>query len=325
MMTKRRLMSLACGGLAAVFADAPRSAKAETVSRMLVGFGTGGAIDVIARMLIEGMKGYSPLFIVDNRPGAGGRIALGALKSSPADGTSMILAPASNFIVFPHVYKALGYDAFADFAPVTTVCSFPFLITVGPMVPADVKTLSDFVKWCATNPKQATYGTAAAGSMLHFTGVTLAKAGGFDFVHLPYGGPGGIQDLIGGRIAATIYPIGTALPHVQSTAIRALATTGAKRSLPLPDVPTVRESGYPALEANEWFGVFVPANTPAVTMNRLNEAIRAVVNADAFKAVSAKLAVDPVAETPKEFAQMIKSDFDRWGPIVQASGFTPDD
>ena len=271
MITKRRLISLACtGGLAAIFPDAIRTAAAEPASRMLVGFGAGGAIDVIARMLVEGMKDYAPSFIVDNRPGAGGRLALGVLKSSPADGTAMILAPASNFAVFPHVYKTLGYDAFRDFVPVTTVCSFPFLITVGPMVPADVRTLADFVKWCAANPKQASYGTAAAGSMLHFTGVTLARTGGFEFVHLPYGGPGGIQDLIGGRIAATIYPIGTALPHVQSGAIRALATTGAQRSPRLVDVPTVREAGYPALEANEWFGVFVPANTPAATVSRLN-------------------------------------------------------
>ena len=325
-ITKRSLLSLACtGGLAAIFPDAIRTAAAATASRMLVGFGAGGVIDVVARMLVEGMKDYAPSFIVDNRPGAGGRLALGAVKSGPTDGSVMILAPASNLTVFPHVYKTLGYDAFRDFAPVTTVCSFPFLITVGPLMPANVRTLADFVKWCAANPKQATYGTAAAGSMLHFTGVTLAKAGRFEFVHLPYGGPGGMQDLIGGRIAATIYPIGTALPHVQSGAVRALATTGAQRSPLLADVPTVREAGYPALEANEWFGVFVPADTPAETVSRLNGAIRAVVNTDAFKTALAKLAVDPVAETPKEFAQLVKSDFDRWGPIVQASGFTPED
>jgi tripartite-type tricarboxylate transporter receptor subunit TctC len=326
MITKRRLIALACtGGFAAIFPHAIRPASAESASRMLVGFGPGGAIDVIARVLVDRMKGYSSSFIVDNRPGAGGRLALGALKGSPTDGTAMILAPASNFTVFPHVYKTLGYDTFKDFVPVTTVCSFPFLITVGPMVPAEVRMLADLVKWCAANPKQATYGTAAAGSMLHFTGVSLAKAGQFEFVHLPYGGPSGIQDLIGGRIAATIYPIGTALPHVQSGAVRALATTGAQRSPRLPDVPTVREAGYPALEANEWFGVFVPANTPAATVSRLNASIRTVVGTDGFKTALAKLAIDPAGETPKEFAQLVKSDFDRWGPIVQASGFTPED
>jgi tripartite-type tricarboxylate transporter receptor subunit TctC len=326
MITKRRLLSLAyIGGLVAILPNVIRTATAETASRMLVGFGAGGAIDVIARMLVEGMKDYASSFIVENRPGAGGRLALAALKNSSADGTIMILTPASSVAVFPHVYKSLGYDAFKDFAPVTTVCSFPFLITVGPLVPDGVRTLSHFVKWCAANPKQATYGTAAAGSMLHFTGVTLAKTGQFAFVHLPYGGPGGIQDLTGGRIAATIYPIGTALPHVQSGAIRALATTGAQRSPQLPNVPTVREAGYPGLEANEWFGVFVPANTPAGIVSRLNEVIRAVVNTDAFKTALVKLAIDPAGETPTEFARLIKFDFDRWGPMVQGSDFTPED
>lgn len=330
MITRRKFVSLtSVGGLASVFPGKPRPARAQqsihTTTRMLVGFTPGGAIDVIARMLVERIKNYSPSFIVDNRPGAGGRLALGALKGGPADGTAMILTPASSVAVFPHVYKTLGYDAFKDFAPVTTVCWFPFLITVGPMVPADVRTLGDFVEWCRANPKQSTYGTAAAGSMLHFTGVTLAKVGGFEFVHLPYGGPGGIQDLLGGRIAATIYPIGTALPHVQSGGIRALATTGPQRSPLLPDVPMVREAGYPMLEASEWFGVFVPANTPAETVNRLNGVIRSLVSTDAFKTSLAKLSVDAVGVTPEEFAQLIKSDFDRWGPIVQASGFSPED
>jgi tripartite-type tricarboxylate transporter receptor subunit TctC len=329
MITRRKFVSLTCvGGLASAFAGKPRQAQAQqayhATTRMLVGFTAGGAIDVTARMLVEGMRDYSSSFIVDNRPGAGGRLALGALKGGPVDGTAMILTPASTVTVFPHVYKTLGYDAFKDFAPVTTVCSFPFLITVGPMVPADVRTLADFVKWCRANPKQATYGTAAAGSMLHFTGVALAKAGSFAFVHLPYGGPGGIQDLIGGRIAATIYPIGTALPHVQSGSIRALATTGPQRSPLLPDVPTVGAAGYPMLEAIEWFGVFVPANTLAKTVNRLNSAIRSVVNTDAFNTGLARLSVEAVSVTPGEFAQLIKSDFDRWGPIVQASGFSPE-
>ena len=193
------------------------------------------------------------------------------------------------------------------------------------MVPANVRTLAEFVKWCVANPSQATYGTAAAGSMLHFTGVKLAKAGGFEFVHLPYGGPNGIQDLLGGRIAATIYPIGTALPHVQSGGIRALATTGPRRSLSLPDVPTVREAGHPTLEADEWFGVLVPARTPVGNVNHLNEVIRAVVSADDFKAGLARLSVDALSSTPKEFAQLIKSDLDRWEPIVKASGFSPEE
>lgn len=329
MTTRREFLSLACAGaLSSVSAGAPSPATARTsqnITRLLVGFAPGGAIDVIARLLVDSMKNYSASFIVDNRPGAGGRLALAALKTGPADGTSMILTPASDITIYPHVYKTLAYDPLRDFTPVSTVCSFPFLITVGPMVPRQVATLADFTNWCRDNPKLATYGTAAAGSMLHLTGVTLAKVGGFQFVHLPYGGPGGIQDLIGGRIAATIYPIGTSLPHVQSGAIRALVTTGPRRSPLLSDVPTAREAGYPALEATEWFGVFVSSNTPAGAVNRLNETIRAAVNTPAFKAGAIKLSVDPMDLAQADFAQLIKSDFEHWGPIVRASGFSPED
>jgi tripartite-type tricarboxylate transporter receptor subunit TctC len=329
MATRREFISLVRGGILSMASTSiPFTLQAQTsqnVARLLVGFGAGGAIDVTARMLVDVMKDYAKSFIVENRPGAGGRLALGVLKASSADGLSMILTPASNITIFPHVYKTLAYDPLRDFTPISTVCSFPFLITAGPLVPPDVKTLTEFVAWCRANPKKATYGTAAAGSMLHFTGVKLAKAANVEFVHLPYGGPNGIQDLMGGRIAATIYPIGTALPYVQSGAIRALATTGPVRSASLPDTPTVREAGYPALEATEWFGVFVPAGTPAETVQRLNKAIRDAVDTDQFRSGAAKLSIDAGSLTASDFAQLIKSDFERWGPIVQASGFSPED
>jgi tripartite-type tricarboxylate transporter receptor subunit TctC len=144
-------------------------------------------------------------------------------------------------------------------------------------------------------------------------------------VHLPYGGPNGIQDLIGGRIAATIYPVGTALAYVQSGNIRALAITSAERSRHLPQVATVREAGFPALEIEEWFGVVVSAKTPIETVKHLNAAIRAAVTQDRFSSGVTKLAFAPAADSPEQFAKLIKSDFDRWGPIVRASGFSPED
>jgi len=141
MITKRRLLSLAgVGGLASIIPSGARAQLRPATSHMMVGFGAGGAIDVVARMLVEEMKASS--FIVENRPGAGGRLVLGTLKNGPADGSAMVLTPASMLVVFPHVYKVLGYDAFNDFAPITRVCSFPFLITVGPKVPPSVTSLA---------------------------------------------------------------------------------------------------------------------------------------------------------------------------------------
>ena len=281
MITKRQLLSLGCAGLASMVPNGARAQFKTAAAQLWVGVGPGGLVDVVARILAEELKGNSSV-IVENRPGGGGRLALGSLKNAPADGSIMVLTPASPLVVFPHVYKAVGYDAFGDFAPVTRICSYPLLISVGPMVPRSVATLADFVKWCIANPKQAAYGTPAAGSMLHFTGTILARAGGFEFTHVPYGGPNGLQDLIGGRIAATIYPVGGALSYVQAGNIRALAVTGAERSRQLPDVATVREAGFPALEGEEWLGIVVPAKTPAETVKLLNAAIRAVVTGDRF-------------------------------------------
>ena len=326
MITKRRFVSLACaGGLTAILPDAMRAAGAQPASRMLVGFGPGGAIDVIARTVVEGMKGYSSSFIVENRPGAGGRLALGALKGSPADGSVMILAPASGLAVFPHVYKTLGYDAFRDFVPVTTVCSFPFLITVGPMVPAGVRTLADFVKWCSANPRQATYGTAAAGSMLHFTGVTLAKAGQFEFVHLPYAGPGGIR---GSDRRPNCRNDLSNRHRACARAVRSHSGIGDNRAAAIAAATRCAHGSGGRISGAGGRGVVWRLRSSKYAFR--NGEPPQCGNPDrcqqrCFKTGMAKLSVDPAGATPKEFAQLVKSDFDRWGPIVQASGFTPED
>ena len=223
--------------------------------------------------------------------------------------------------VVPHVYKKLNYDPLLDFTPVTTVCNFPFLLTVGSMVPGQVKTLADFILWCRANPKQATYGTLGAGSLHHFIGVALAGAAGFEFVHVPYQGLASVQDLLAGRIAATIFPPGISLPYIQSGELRALMTTGTQRSASFPDVPTARELGYPAIEEDDWFGIFVPARTPVETVKTLNTSIRAALKSDDVKAGLAKLSLAPAGKSPEQFARLVKSEFDRWGPVVEASGF----
>jgi tripartite-type tricarboxylate transporter receptor subunit TctC len=290
-------------------------------ARIMVGFGPGGSLDVAARLLTAAMKDYASPFIVENRPGASERIALEAVKSSAADGSTLLLTGSSSMAVVPHVYKKLNFDPLQDFTPVTTVCRFPFLLTVGPMVPGQVKTLADFIAWCRANPKQATYGTVGAGSLHHFLGVTLSRAAGFEFVHVPYQGLAAVQDLLAGRITATIFPQGTTLSYVQSGELRALMSTGTQRSPVLPDVPTARELGYPVVEEDDWAGIFVPARTPAEMVKTLNTAIRAALKTDDVKAGLAKLSLAPDGDSPEEFARLVKSEYDRWGPIVEASGF----
>src|SRR6476646_2246827 len=149
----------------------PSTSRADLVSRsarIMVGFPAGSSVDFVARVLAEHIKEYAPSIIVDNRAGAGGRVPLDALKTGEPDGSLMVLTPGDQVALFPHVYAKLGYDALRDFAPVSTVCMVQFLLIVGPLVPAEVKTAKDFFAWCRANPKLATYGSPGEGTRPHF-------------------------------------------------------------------------------------------------------------------------------------------------------------
>ena len=161
---------------------------------------------------------------------------------------------------------------------------------------------------------------------MHFTGFMLARSVGFEFNHVPYqGSASAVPDLLGGQIAASIAPIDVPLPHIQSGKIRALATTGPQRSPFLPDVPTIKEVGYPSLEFVDWMGVFLPAKTPAETVGNLDSAIRQVLKKEEIKAAFTKISYEIASASGGDFARLIKSDFERWGPIVKASGYKPED
>jgi tripartite-type tricarboxylate transporter receptor subunit TctC len=199
------------------------------------------------------------------------------------------------------------------------------VVSAGPMVPGEVKTLADFVAWCKANPRLASYGTSGAGSMLHFAGMMLARAANFEFTHVPYKGASpALQDLLGGQVASTVGVLGIALPHIQSGKLRALATSGAERSPFLPDVPTLKEAGYPGLEIVEWQGLFVPARTPPAIVDELNRAVRAALATSEVRAGLGKQAFDVGGTSPAEFARLVQADIERWGPIVRESGFTPE-
>lgn len=291
---------------------------------IVVPFAAGGPTDTLARNLAAHMtKTLKQQVIVENRAGAGGRVVMDVLKNSPADGSVMVVTPAVAVTLYPHVYRSLSYSL-QDLAPVSTIHTTAMLLAVGPMVPAGVKTLADFIAWCKANPRQASFGSPGAGSPLHFLGVMLGRAASFEYLHVPYQGTApSVQALLGSQIASAISPVGAFVPHVKSGALRALAFTGEKRSPLLPDVPTMREQGFPALEFAEWFGVFVPARTPAATVERLSSEVRAALRTKAVLDGFATMSVDVAGHTPADFAKQIKADTDRWAPIVKESGFTP--
>jgi tripartite-type tricarboxylate transporter receptor subunit TctC len=325
MITRRDVLTASAGIALSAAYRAPR-ALAQPLARtahILTGF-TPGLQDALARLVAGQMSDYAETIVVENRPGAAGRIAVEAVKSADADGSVMLFAPLGFMMLFPHIYKTLRYQP-RDFTPVSTVASAPAFLTVGPKVPPEVTTVADFVNWCRANPKLATFGTPGAGTTLHFLGAMLGRSAGFDFLHVPYQGNGAIQDLVKGVIAAAVMPIGSSLGLVQSGDLRALATTGPRRCPFVPAVPTVREAGYPSLEDLTWFAFFVPAKTPVSIVDKLNAAIQAALRTDEVRVGMAKLAVEPEAIAMGDFARLIASESDRWKAIVQATGFVPTD
>jgi len=335
MLSRRHFIAAAAGaGAAAHPLILAQRASAQTVARparMLCGFAAGGGIDAVARLLAEHIKGYAPSLIVENRTGAGGRLALETLKAAEPDGAVMGLVPADQLSLYPHIYRRLNYRPLDDYAPVGVVASFQFVLAVGPRVPAEVRSLADFAAWAKANPGQASIGTAGVATLPHFILLTFARLAGAELVHVPYKGAAmSIQDMIGGHVSGVISNIGSLVPHLQPgqpVPLRALATTAPTRSATLPGVPSVGEAGYPALAEMgvERLGVLVPARTPAATVTALNGAIRTAVATDALKAALIRLGFDPSQSSPAEFARIIAADTRRWADVVKSTGFKPFD
>lgn len=328
-LPRRQFLHLAAG--AAALPAVSRIARAQTSPmtkpvRIIIGFAAGGSTDIMARLMAGGMKNYAPTVVIENRPGASGRIAIETVKAAAPDGSVLLFMPSGGMTLFPHVYKTLRYVPLQDFIPISTVAVSANVLAVGPKVPDGITTVADFIRWCRANPSEATYGTAGVGTNLHFTGVMLARAAGFEFTHVPYQGVApAIQDVLGGRIASSIQPVDSAISQIQSGRVRALATTGSQRSTFLRGTPTMKEAGYPSIEVTTWFGFLVPARTPREIVEKLNGAIQEALSTDQVKSGMAKLFIEASAVSMDDFARLIASESEQWGAIVRASGFTPED
>ncbi len=290
--------------------------------RIVVGFPPGGGTDIVARLLAERLHvPFASTVIVENKPGAAARASVDFVKNAEPDGRTVLFTPDFPITVYPHSFRTLSYDPLRDLAPVAAVARSMQTYSIGPAVPAAVRSLPEFVAWCKANPGSASYATTAAGGTPHFVGVMLAKAAGIAMtpVH-DRGGAPALQDLLGGHVPASVNPISETLPFAQSGALRILAVTGAARSRFLPAVPTMREQGFDIV-VEAWLGAFVPARTPPATVRTLGAAIGAAVQAPEMAASFAKFGNVPAFEPPDKFAATVKADLARWGPVVQASGF----
>lgn len=288
--------------------------------RLVVPFPPGGGTDTISRVvatkLTETLK-WS--IVVDNRPGAGGNIGVDLAVKSPADGYTIVMGQTSNLAVNPTLYAKLPYDPVKDLAPITTVADAPLVL----VVPASskFKTLADVVAAAKAKPGDITFATPGNGTVAHLTGELFQRSAGIKLQHIPYKGSAqAITDLMGGTIDVFMASVPTALSHIKNGKMRALAVTSAKRSVSLPDVPSINDAGYKGFDANTWFGLAAPAGTPANVIARLNTEVNRVLQMPDVREKIRGEGGDILGGTPEAFGNLIKTDIVKWGKIVRDSG-----
>jgi tripartite-type tricarboxylate transporter receptor subunit TctC len=299
-------------------------AQSDKPVRIIVGFPAGATLDSLARQVAEKLRAsLNQPVIVENRVGAGGRLAAEYVKGQPGDGMTLLMTPLANMATMPHSHKGLRYDPFRDFAPVSHVANFQLAFAVNPAVPA--ANLREYVALVKKDPKAGNYASAAAGSIPHFLGVMFARTAGIEMTHVPYKGTApALTDLVGGQISAAVMTVPDIAQQQRAGKVRALAVAGAKRSEALPGVPTFREQGFD-LEGTGWYAVFAPAGTPPDTVDRLAKQIAQAVQTAEVRAWIQKGGMEATGTTPAELAAILKADYGKWGPVIKASGFTSED
>lgn len=289
---------------------------------IIIGFPPGGTADVMARAVADKMKdSLGQPVIVENRPGAIGRIAADLVKAAAPDGSTIMVMPIGPMAVVPHTYKALSYDPIKDFAPIGMGSTFQFAIAAGPQ--SGATTWAEYVVWAKANPTKSSYATSGAGSLPHFFGLLLARESGIELLHVPYKGSAAyMNELIGGNVPTAVDAIADLTEQHRAGKIKILASSGAKRSTAVPDVPTFTELGIKGGEAQGWFGFFAPAKTPKPIIDQLNRSLNQALNSPEIAQRLTNLGLDPVTSTPEEFGRILAADYAKWGPVVKASGFT---
>lgn len=311
--------ALVCAGLTCTAA-----AQTHAPARMLVGYPPGGAVDVLGRIFAEPMgEALGRQVIVENRPGAVGQIAAVALKAATPDGGTLMLAPDATVIFRPQTLAKPPYDPLADFAPVAHTGRWAFAFGVQSELRA--KTLAEYLSWVKADAARAVFASSGAGGSTHFFGVLLGQSTGVPLEQVPYKGAGpAILDVVAGHVPATVQPLGTLLAQARAGKIVILGMSGRERSAAAPDVPTFAELGLPALTAEAWFGVFAPAATPADTVKKLNGAFVQAMRDPVVRERMHNLDLEVREMGPAEFAAVVRADYERWGPVIRASGFRGD-
>ncbi len=292
--------------------------------RLIVPGGPGGVIDLRARWLAERLaRRLRQSVYVDDVPGAGGNIGTAQAAHARPDGYTLAIVHQGTMTINPHLYRHPGYDALADFAPITRLGVGPLVLAVQAALP--VGSVAELVPLAKAQPARLSYGSPGIGTPPHMAGELFKKMAAVDLTHVPYRGGGqAVTDLIGGQISMSIEGMNVQLPFVRSGQIRALAVTGSVRSPALPDVPTVAESGVPGYEFLGWVGVAAPAATPRPIVERLAREIGAVLDSDEAREWFASYGLEPGGGTPDELAAQIRAEHAKWGRFIREAGLKAD-
>jgi tripartite-type tricarboxylate transporter receptor subunit TctC len=284
--------------------------------RIVVPFAAGGPTDITARHLSRKLTEiFGQSVIVDNRGGANGMIGAELVAKSKPDGYTLLMPTSSTMAINPAVYPKMPYDPVKDFAPVTPVVTAAVVLMVTPSLP--VKSVKELIALAKARPGELVFASSGAGSNTHLALELFRDQAGIKVTHVPYKGAGpAVTDVIGGQAQAMFADMPVLAPHLQSGRLRALAIAGFERAPLFPNVPALKELGFPRFNARQWYAVFAPAATPPEIVNRLNEAIRQAVAAPEVRDRLAEIGADVYTLSPAEFGKFVQSEIDRWKAIV---------
>lgn len=296
--------------------------------RLVVPYPPGGPLDAVSRMLANKMEGrLGQPVIVENKPGAGGNIGADAVAKSAPDGYTMVMGAVATHAINPTLFPKMPYDPVKDFAPVSLVASVPNVLVFNRETAARLKidSVADLVSYAKANPGKLNYGSGGNGSAGHLAGELFKMMAKVDMVHIPYNGAAPAKlALLGGQTDLMFDNLASATASIRDGKIKPLAVTTAKRAAAQPDLPTMTEAGarygLSGFDINTWFGILVPAGTPAAIVTRLHSEIDHALRTDELKEKMALLGAEPSPTTPEEFASLIANDLKKYAAVVKASG-----
>ena len=320
MLTRRSLLAAST----AIAVPARAEAWPTKPIKLVVPYAPGGTTDVVGRVTAEYLgRQLGQNLVVENRPGKGATIGTSQVAKATPDGYTLVMSNVAAMAVSPALYGDLDYDPVRDFAHITLASLNPSVLVVNPAFPA--QTLADYVAWARANPDKLAYATSGPGSSNHILGVMTTQATGTRLVHVPYRGAGpAMQDTIAGIVPSMFDSLPSAAPHIKAGKVRALAVSGEQRSASFPDVPTMKESGYPELISYSWFGLSAPAGTPAPIIERIAREMQVVLKLPDVVKRWEEIGAESSTKTPAEYGAFVKAELEKWTPVVKASGAKPE-